>query len=394
MSLDWLVIGGGIHGVHLAARLLGEGEVHAQALRIVDPGDRLLARWRECTDITGMQFLRSPSVHNLDLDPWSLKEFAGQRKKKKRLGLFARPYSRPALSLFNSHCDAVIEQFGLDALHVRARANTCTVDCAGVTVGLSNGETLAARNVVFAIGTSEQPYWPDWAPRDHERVHHVFAEGFSGWPTKKEAIVLVGGGISAGQIALRLVKEKHEVHLVSRHALREHQFDSDPGWLGPKFMNGFNREADFDRRRMMITEARHRGSVPPDVRRALKRSINQGQLSWHQDEVAEVQSTDRGVQVQLANGENIDAQRLLLATGFAPVRPGGDLLDSLIKSASLPCASCGYPIVDESLRWHPGIYVSGPLAELELGPTSRNIAGARRAADRLMAVVRADRVAA
>ena len=232
----------------------------------------------------------------------------------------------------------------------------------------------------------------DWAPRDHDEFTTSSLKVF-GVAYEEEAIVLVGGGISAGQIALRLVKEKHEVHLVSRHALREHQFDSDPGWLGPKFMNGFNREADFDRRRMMITEARHRGSVPPDVRRALKRSINQGQLSWHQDEVAEVQSTDRGVRVQLANGENIDAQRLLLATGFAPVRPGGDLLDSLIKSASLPCASCGYPIVDESLRWHPGIYVSGPLAELELGPTSRNIAGARRAADRLMAVVRADRVA-
>jgi len=63
-------------------------------------------------------------------------------------------------------------------------------------------------------------------------------------------------------------------------------------------------------------------------------------------------------------------------------------LDWLITAArhraSLPCASCGYPIVDTALRWHPHVHVSGPLAELELGPASRNIAGARMAADRLV----------
>ncbi len=64
------------------------------------------------------------------------------------------------------------------------------------------------------------------------------------------------------------------------------------------------------------------------------------------------------------------------------------MIDSLIDSASPPCARCGYPIVDTSLRWHPRVHVSGPLAELELGPTSRNIAGARRAAEKLVDSIR------
>ena len=64
------------------------------------------------------------------------------------------------------------------------------------------------------------------------------------------------------------------------------------------------------------------------------------------------------------------------------------MIDKLIESGSLPCAECGYPIVDTELRWHPRIYVSGPLAELELGPVSRNIAGARRAGDRIIDSVR------
>jgi len=387
VNVDWLIIGGGIHGVHIAARLLGEAEVEPEGLFIVDPGERLLERWRTCTETTGMTHLRSPSVHHLDLSPWDLQQFAGKRKNRKR-GLFAPPYDRPALKLFNSHCDKVIETFKLDERHIQARALTCSVDCDGVGVRLSNGQEISAQNVVLAIGASEQPEWPGWAPRDDKSVHHVFDLGFDGWPSSKESVVVVGGGISAGQVALRLIKEGHQVHLVSRHALREHQFDSDPGWLGPKFMTHFEREPDADRRRELIIEARHKGSVPPDVQRALRRAIKKGSLQWHEGEVESLKTGAEGCQMRLTTGTELDVTRVLLATGFASPRPGGALIDQLIASDALPCASCGYPIVDTSLRWHPRVYVSGPLAELELGPASRNIAGARRAGDRLVEVVR------
>ncbi len=89
--------------------------------------------------------------------------------------------------------------------------------------------------------------------------------------------------------------------------------------------------------------------------------------------------------MRLNGGTVLEVNRVLLATGFAGHRPGGKFIDQLVASASLPCAKCGYPVVDKALRWHPRVYVSGPLAELELGPSSRNISGARRAADRLVA---------
>jgi len=183
-------------------------------------------------------------------------------------------------------------------------------------------------------------------------------------------------------------KEGHEVHLVSRHALRKHQFDSDPGWLGPKFMEGFQREKDLTRRRSMITEARHKGSVPPDIQQALSRAITKGQLSWHEGEVEELSASGEGVEMRLTTGDVLEPQRVLLATGFSSPRPGGSLVDQLVSSESFPCANCGYPIVDSSLRWHPRVYVAGPLAELELGPSSRNIAGARRAGSRLVKALR------
>lgn len=135
---------------------------------------------------------------------------------------------------------------------------------------------------------------------------------------------------------------------------------------------------------MLIKQARYRGSVPPDIHCTLRAAIPRGALHWHEGEIARLDEHDTALTMRLANGTVLHPQRVLLATGFSSHRPGGALIDSLVESASLPCARCGYPIVDSALRWHPRIHVSGPLAELELGPTSRNIAGARRAADRLI----------
>lgn len=59
------------------------------------------------------------------------------------------------------------------------------------------------------------------------------------------------------------------------------------------------------------------------------------------------------------------------------------MLDRLIKDYNLPTANCGFPIVNDNLAWHPDIYVSGSLAELELGPVAKNIAGARNSASRI-----------
>ena len=386
---DWVIIGGGIHGVHVAARLIGEVGLARDRLCIVDPGDQLLDRWRTCTAQTGMTFLRSPSVHHLGLSPWSLEKFAGKKSKRPK-GLFARPYNRPSLALFNAHCDRVIEDLGLDACHLRARVTDAAIVDDDVTMRLSDGRTLHADRVVLAIGGGEHPELPSWMPTHDSRAQHIFAKSFNGWPIEHEAVVVVGGGISAGQVALRLASEGHDVHLICRHPFRKHQFDSDAGWLGPKFMRGFQQEPCASARRAMITRARHRGSMPPDVVRDVKHAIHTGMIAHHQSDVDRLTADPTSLHLTLTNGVSIPADRVLLATGFRGSRPGGTLIDGLITSASLPCASCGFPLVDTSLRWHPRVFVTGPLAELELGPTSRNIAGARRAADRMVHALRAE----
>lgn len=74
--IDWLIVGGGICGTHLAVRLRVEAGLPGEAIAIVDPAGGLLDRWRACTAAVGMEYLRSPAVHNLDAGPYALLRFA------------------------------------------------------------------------------------------------------------------------------------------------------------------------------------------------------------------------------------------------------------------------------------------------------------------------------
>jgi hypothetical protein len=217
-------------------------------------------------------------------------------------------------------------------------------------------------------------------------VEHAFADDFcrASLSCSGQALV-VGGGITALQLALSLsAQHPGNVTLLTRHPLRRAQFDSDPGWLGPLHLTGFARLRDPAQRRRVIGEARHRGSAPRDVIAAVRRAVRGGRLRLQQGAVVRARfDRSLGPQLWLPEGPPIYADRIVLATGFEAKRPG-PWLDALIDEAALPVAACGYPIVDEGLRWHPRIHVSGPLAELEIGPAARNIAGARMASQRIL----------
>jgi cation diffusion facilitator CzcD-associated flavoprotein CzcO len=386
--LEWLIVGGGVHGTHLSHVLVTRAGVAHDRVRVLDPQERPLETFWRVTGATGMRYLRSPGVHHVDLHPNALRRFA-KKGAGKRLARFVFPYDRPGLDFFRAHTEHVVQEHRLASLRERCRATSISRLDHAYRVETNRG-SFESRRVILALGLGEQPCVPAWARplAGDARIEHIFSpsfarEGVSSAPS----VAIVGGGISAAQLACALAAVGARVTVLARHAPRVHRFDSDPSWLGPKAMTGFARTQDALARRRMIASARHRGSMPPEVAAELHRETRSGRVTWLEAEVLAADATASGIRLTLDRGTDaVEAARVVLATGFESHRPGGTLLtEDAIDRLGLACAGCGYPLVSPRLEWAKGLFVSGPLAELELGPTARNIAGARAAGERVLA---------
>jgi cation diffusion facilitator CzcD-associated flavoprotein CzcO len=382
--LDWLIVGGGVHGTHLSLALRAAG-VASDRLVVVDPHEEPLEVFFRHVDATSMQYLRSPAMHHLALDPYGLKRFA--RGPGRRVARFFHPYDRPGLTLFREHVCHLVRQAGLSELRRQAWAQRITRRPHGFVVETSQGP-LSARRVVLALGHATHLAIPDWADAPGLAGAHLFDPEFSRATLREqEPLIVVGGGISAAQFACGEVRRRTStsgpVTIVARHAPRVHRFDSDPEWLGPRAMRRFDQERCVVSRRKMIQLARHRGSMPPEVHAEVRRLIHEGRLSWRTTEITSVEADGpTSHRVRLSEGPTLTG-RLVLATGFSRTRPGGSLVDDAVSELGLSVAPCGFPLLGPGLAWAPGLHVSGGLAELTLGPSARNIAGARTAAAHL-----------
>ncbi len=385
--LDWLIIGGGIHGTHLSMQLTREAGRRRDRVRVLDPHPVPLAAWTRRALNVGMRYLRSPAPYHLDTDPMALQYFASETPDL-RSQAFLEPYRRPSLALFSAHAGRVIEKHGLQQLRIQDAAQDLRLKTNHVEVETRAG-VIAARRVVLATGGCEACVWPAWARTLRESgvsVRHVFEPNFQRHGIRDwQHLVVIGGGISAHQLALALANQRPgKVTLILRHAPRVHLLDSDPGWSTPRLLAPFRKLRDPILRRKAIREARRPGSVPEDVLTAIDTAERQGILQRvTTDIVSAARFGDQAV-LQGANGATLCADQILLATGFSGRRPGATWLDAFISREELPLAPCGYPIVDTELRWHPRIQVMGPFAELEIGPIARNIVGAQHAAWRIL----------
>ena len=73
----------------------------------------------------------------------------------------------------------------------------------------------------------------------------------------------------------------------------------------------------------------------------------------------------------------------MVATGFTPGPPARAVIAASARRG-LRTDGAGYPLVDDALQWAPGLFVSGGLAEMVLGPPARNIIGAHLAGRRII----------
>jgi hypothetical protein len=256
----------------------------------------------------------------------------------------------------------------------------------------------------------------------------------------KARILVVGGGLSAVQVALRFAKDERVSRLVlcSRRPLRSSHFDLPLEWMDRRRMRKLHQHffaLETCRTRLAwIKQMRNGGSVPPGYFKNLREAIAAGQLHLRVASIrhARLAPGSQAIRVLLSslkqepgevchlpiqrdqaknqpghndddnndnddndNGDEDDRiedeeefDRVILATSQMPDIETLKQTLHFENFGDLPSAE-GLPILTKDLLWQasaekdqtvPPVYVVGTLAMLELGPDAANLTGARRAA--------------
>jgi hypothetical protein len=373
------IVGAGPHALTVAAHLvqLDPGLLDDE-LAIIDPSGEWLQQWRRRMRAFGIAHLRSPVVHHPAPEPYALQDFA--RGARRSRDLHGR-YQLPGTALFDDFCDDLIERCGLVGRVEPATAEAITADGC---IQLADGRIIRAQHVIVTHG-ARQPCTPQWASGS-DAVHAEQVD-----LSTVEAgmrVTVVGGGITAAHLAVGARARGAMVRLISRRDIVEREFDSDPGWLGPKYLQGFLATTDLADRAAAVRAARGGGSVPAwllaELRAASGAAVGRpalspscgGRLAAAVNEVSEAS----GTQVRLASGEVVDADALWCATGWRSDVASDRLLGPLLRSVDQQDVD-GFVVLDHRLRMRSTVvHVTGPPAALALGPAAGNLSGARRSA--------------
>ncbi|MYB95791.1 lysine N(6)-hydroxylase/L-ornithine N(5)-oxygenase family protein [Candidatus Poribacteria bacterium] len=387
------IVGGGIHGVSIALRLLREMPTAAKQLAIVDRHPQPLTQWRDKTKHQGMTFLRSPAVHHISLDALGIVEYAERHNRTSEL---APPYAQPSTQLFWDFCNAALAELTQHQVYYQFEVAKLRWDKGAGPFPFrlisTNKEGFRSRCVILAIGADDCTYVPPaftkWQRQFRDRVIH--ASQFSVLAveeTPPAKIVIVGGGLTAGTLAKSLSERGHRVTLIARKRLKVEQFDFPPVWLGPKALTEFASETDFRQRYDIIQQNRGEGSITPDIMDALTNAPN---IDLYPETcIRNIVSVDRKrqaqhLQVETTQGVIRGVSYVILATGYQFNLRRYSFLKELITQHQIPLVR-GLPHLDADLQLHPiqNLFCSGTIAQLQIGPASGNIAGANLAYERL-----------
>lgn len=357
---DWLLVGAGIHGQFIARCL--KRAAPAARVALIDPHEPL-ADWRRRCQNCGMQYLRSTSVHHLGLAANSLRLYARQHgyDETHMLGR----YQRPSLALFNAHAHEQprpAPQIYQQARHIAAEAN------GDWRLELADGQALTSRRVVLATGPGRTR-----RPAGLETAAHVLDTDFELGPPGA-ATLIIGGGISGAQLALRASQAGHRICWLTRYAPQQADFDSHGCYAGPRCLEPF-WQTPLAQRSALLDQARRPGTLPPDIHRHITMALAKGQLVWQKG--TPHQLVPQGL--QLADGRIVQAERVILATGFETHIQPESLLHQAMKQTGALEDGRGHLQLENDLSIAPGLHITGRPASLQLGPMAGNIKGARLA---------------
>lgn len=337
---------------------------------VIDPSGTWLTSWCQRFAAHRIDRLRSAAVHHPHPDPHVLRRHALDADRSSELH---DPYDLPGSDLFEHVCRHLIDDADLASAVRRGTVTSLELVDGGALLHLEDGQHLAARRVVLAANPVRSVLPIEAILAEDPRVRHgddIDLEVDLAGDAGRRAIDVVGGGLTAVQLAIGAAAAGTRTRLIGRRPLVERQFDVEPGWLGPRELDRWRTRPPAERRRL-IDRARGGGSVPAGDLARLRSST-----------VVHLVDPDAAA-CALAG----DADELWFATGHQ-LDAAADPLLAELRAAHPVAIHGGLPELDRDLRW-PGtpVHLMGGYAALVLGPAARNLWGARQAAQRIAASI-------
>lgn len=425
-------------------------------------GTDWMSKWNRLFKTFGINYLRSPMFFQIDpadrdallgyayekgrekelqaLPGCAGKEISKHRKKKKlnSRGRFPgsgpdvderdrKDYFTPSTALFTSHCEEVIQRYGLgpelliqervvdisydirssfgNAKHDSFISDDASHEDKRIFCVKTDGGVRYANLVILAVGPGNAPSIPSIpglpTPLPHEGYTH--AMHIKQFPPphvaakisarRSTTMLIVGGGLTSVQLADLAIKHGvSKIHLLMRGPLKVKYFDVDLDWVG-KFRN-FNQaafwSADTDSERFeMIARARNGGSMTPRYRKILEAHVATGKITlhthttlssvtWHAD-------SKSWVNINVSTQAPVPAiDHIVFATGIQSDIQTIPFLQTLQQQHPIDYVG-GLPCLTDDLMWSDDVplFVTGRLAGLRLGPGAPNLVGARIGAERI-----------
>ena len=388
---------------------------HHRKLRVcvIDPNKQWLHEWKENFDQLQIQHLRSPvlahpnmfdssallTYHNscnynhASRDEYSLySSKCSDSRQLNGLGAETRVglWNLPSTALFNDFCDKTSQDLPHKFLHGYAtdlkpgkNRNYILewIDSSGVH------QSLTSRRIILAIGTVGKPVVPkglvhcpsvQWNEPNAFNLESRAAK-------KKARILVVGGGLTAVQTALRIVDNGHTCVLCSRRPLQEKHFDIPIEWFDRrttnKCLSKFYHDT-IENRLRQLKEARNGGSIPEMYLERIEKRKNRlecwvGDVEYDNDWRS---LSDDKIDIQF-EGKTFSFDKVILATGISPDCTMNHFFKKVLERFPNTVHG-GFPNLTQDLRWsaNSNIFVAGGMAALQVGPDAGNLMGMRRAA--------------
>lgn len=395
--IDLAIVGAGPHALTLLTHLLQKKKSMQGRFLVFDPSGTWMSQWNHQFAAFEIPHLRSPAVHQPDPNPHALRTFADRRFNE----LFP-PYDLPGTRLFQDFCQDLIRRWQLETCVYPAQVQHIEplnqTRYSRFCLKLSNGQTIVARRVVVANGGG-QPHFPEWVqqiPKNYpaNRLLHSHQIDLRKLHLRGERVLMIGGGLTSGHLAIGAIQRGAQVSLMARRSIYEKLFDADPGWLGPKYLKDFWAEPNWNIRWQMIQQARNGGSMTPAVLTQLRRWERDGRMTFYEHcQVSEAKWAGDRWQVCCDHSAIHDCireqgfDRIWFATGSQLDATQHPLLKPMLNTHPVELAN-GLPVLDDCLRWQGcELFLMGGLAALRVGPTARNLSGARAASDRIVSAL-------